>query len=39
MINDGMFMHFVGASNWFNKDRHEERISALINIAKEKTGL
>lgn len=39
VINNGMFMHFVGASNWFNKDRHEERINALLNIAKEKTGL
>lgn len=39
MINDQMFLHFVGSSNWIGLDRHEERISALINIAKEKTGL
>lgn len=39
MLNDGMFLHFVGSSNWMGKARHEERIASLINIAKEKTGL
>lgn len=39
MIKDETFMHFVGASNWFGKDRHEERINSLINVAKQKTGL
>lgn len=39
MINDEMFLHCIGASNWFKEARHEERINTLINIIKEKTGL
>lgn len=39
VLNNAMFMHFVAASNWHNKDKHEERINSLLNIAKEKTGL
>src|SRR5688572_25347760 len=39
MINNEMFMHFVAASNWKNQEKHQERVSALINVAKEKTGL
>jgi len=39
MINNEMFMHFVGSSNWINLSNHQERISSLINVAKEKTGL
>lgn len=39
MINDGMFMHFVNASGWNPIDKNQDRISSLINIAKEKTGL
>lgn len=39
MINDEMFLHCIGASNWFGSDRHEERINTLINIIREKTGL
>lgn len=39
MINNKMFMHFIGSSNWINLENHQERISSLVNIAKEKTGL
>lgn len=39
MINDGMFLHFINASNWIGAERHEERINSLLNIAREKTGL
>lgn len=39
MINDGMFMHFVNSSEWCPVPNNQERISALINVAKEKTGL
>lgn len=39
MINNCMFLHFVGASNWVGLSDHKERIASLINIAKEKTGL
>lgn len=39
MINNQMFMHFVASSNWVKLKNHQERISSLINVAKEKTGL
>lgn len=39
MLNDGMFIHFVGASNWIDVPTHKERINSLINITKEKAGL
>lgn len=39
MINNGMFMHFIAGSNWSNQKDHQKRISSLINVAKEKTGL
>lgn len=39
MINNGMFMHFVNSSMWNPVENNQARISALINIAKEKTGL
>jgi hypothetical protein len=35
-LNDGMFMHFVNASNWAGSEANEERINSLINILKEK---
>lgn len=35
LINDGMFLHMIGGSNWEKNDRHEERMSALINITNE----
>lgn len=38
-IFDETFMHFINSSNWAGKDRHEERINSLLNIAREKTGL
>lgn len=39
MINNSMFMHFVNGSAWNPVENNQERISSLINIAKEKTGL
>lgn len=39
MLNEDMFMHFVGGSNWINLEDNQARINSLINIAKEKTGL
>lgn len=39
MINNQMFMHFVNSSNWNNQGDNQERISSLINIAKDLTGL
>ena len=39
MINDQMFLHFVNGSNWNGKKDHQQRISSLINVVKEKTGL
>ncbi len=35
-INDNMFLHFTGSSNWRNEPRHLERINSLINVATEK---
>lgn len=35
LINDGMFIHMVGGSNWEHIDRHTERLSALINVTNE----
>lgn len=35
LINDGMFCHYVNGSNWENTQRHEERMSALINITNQ----
>lgn len=39
MIKDETFMHFIAGSNWVNKSDHQQRISALVNVVKEKTGL
>lgn len=39
MINDQMFLHCVNGSNWANKSDHQKRISSLVNVIKEKTGL
>lgn len=39
MINNQMFLHCVNGSNWANKTDHQERISSLVNVIKEKTGL
>lgn len=39
MINNEMFLHCVNGSNWSNKPDHQKRISSLVNIIKEKTGL
>lgn len=39
MINDQMFLHFVNGSNWNTKADHQQRISSLVNVVKEKTGL
>lgn len=36
LINDGMFLHFVNASNWNNVNGNEERLSSLINIVRNK---
>jgi len=32
LINDGMFMHFINASNWNGSRHNEERLNSLINI-------
>lgn len=37
LINSGTFLHFINASNWNNKDNHEERINSLLNLL-EKAG-
>lgn len=34
MINKGMFMHFVAASNWKGEAGNTERMNSLVNIAK-----
>lgn len=34
-INNGMFIHWVNASNWEKNSNHEERINRLLNITKE----
>lgn len=39
MLANETFMHFVAGSNWINKTDHQHRISSLVNIVKEKTGL
>lgn len=39
MINDGMFLHFVNASNWNNEKFNQKRLNSLINITKSITGL
>lgn len=39
MIKDETFIHFIAGSNWVNKADHQQRISSLINVVKEKTGL
>ncbi len=36
MIFGETFLHFLAASNWSKKERHEERINSLINIATNK---
>lgn len=35
-INNGMFLHFIAASNWSNTESNEERINSLINIVDAK---
>jgi hypothetical protein len=39
MLKDESFLHCIGGSNWMNKEDHQRRISSLVNIIKEKTGL
>lgn len=39
MINDKMFLHCINGSNWAGKSDHQHRVSSLVNIIKEKTGL
>lgn len=39
MLNDQKFLHFIAGSNWVNKADHQQRISSLVNVVKEKTGL
>ena len=39
MIKDETFCHFINGSNWNTKEGHQRRISSLVNIIKEKTGL
>lgn len=34
-INNGMFMHFVNASNWNPSEGQKERINSLLNILRE----
>ncbi len=36
MINKGMFIHCIAASNWVKIEDHEERISSLVNIIRGK---
>lgn len=35
LINNNMFTHWVGGSNWEGIERHEERMNALLNITQE----
>lgn len=39
MIKDETFIHFINGSNWNTKADHQQRISSLVNVVKEKTGL
>lgn len=39
MIHNQTFLHFIAGSNWVNKSDHQHRISSLINVVKQKTGL
>lgn len=39
MIKDETFLHFIAGSNWVNKSEHQHRMSSLVNVLKEKTGL
>lgn len=39
MINNETFLHCVNGSNWFGTKNNAERMSALVNVIKEKTGL
>lgn len=34
LINDGMFLHFINASNWNNSEANEERINSLVSITE-----
>lgn len=34
LINNGMFMHFINASNWNGTSDHEERVNSLVSIAE-----
>lgn len=36
MIYKETFMHFIAGSDWSGKERHEERMNTLIDIATEK---
>lgn len=38
MLNNEMFLHFVGGSNWINLSDNGERLNSLINIVREKIG-
>lgn len=38
LINDGMFFHMVGGSNWMGIEKNEERINSLLNILDSITG-
>lgn len=39
MINDGMFMHFINASNWNGTENNESRVNSLLGILREKADL
>lgn len=39
MIKNETFLHFINGSNWASKGDHQNRISSLVNVVKEKTGL
>jgi glycosyltransferase involved in cell wall biosynthesis len=39
LINNGMFLHFVNASNWNQAENHEERLNSLINLTKKIVNL
>lgn len=32
LINNETFLHFINASNWNNKNDHQERINSLLNL-------
>ena len=39
MIKEDTFIHFVNGSGWNPISNNKERLSSLVNIVKEKTGL